>query len=143
MKAMESGDAENRIWCDYNIAILSIMGDFSLGDTAALLKKLTRTQGFRRSMNSIVDLRAARVSADTRDINRLGNVYLSHQVDRGHSFRTAVICEDDFTFGICRMIAVEMEAVPVWVKVVRTMEEGLVWVGDSDSQAFGSVLELC
>ena len=143
MKMRESGDAENRIWCDYNIAILSITGDFSLGEVPGLLEKLTRTQGFRRSMNSIVDLRTARLSADTGEINRLADIFLAHQVERGHSFRTAVICSDDFTFGICRMVAVELEAVPIWMKVVRTMEEGLVWVQEPELPGFGFAIELC
>ncbi|MBN2714238.1 MAG: hypothetical protein JXX14_00205 [Deltaproteobacteria bacterium] len=129
MTTVDGFGANIRIDGQFNIAFVSVSGTLGVGGLPVLLKELLQTRGFKRSMNSVVDLRNARLGNDISSLPRLSELYLSSQIERGHSFRTAFVCNDDFTFGICRMVAVELEQVPIWVKVVRNMDDALAWVG--------------
>ena len=116
-----------------NIAIITASGRIGFDTFSHALHELIATEGFYRKMNSVVDLRHARICSDASELGRVSDLYLTNQIERGHGFRMALLSGDDFSFGICRMIAVELEQVPIWARVVRNKEDALIWVAETEN----------
>ena len=119
--------AEMQIDSKGNVGTVRFYGVITPGAWPTFLEEFLTAEGFTTGMNSIVDLREARIIPGGVDLSRVLKSYTARQAKRGRGFRMALLVADDFSFGVCRMLAVELEQIPVWVRVVRTEEEAMAW----------------
>ena len=115
-----------------SIATIVVVGEIPVATYSCVVDQLIATPGFQRSMNSLIDLRRAELIVAPDDIGVLAESLLTRQMRRGHSFRTALLVGSDFAFGVCRMISVALEQVPIWCRVVRTPDDAYAWVLEAD-----------
>lgn len=119
--------AEMQIDVAGNVGTYRFSGVITPGSWTDFLESFLAADEFVTGMNSVVDLRAARIVPGGVDLARVLNTYTARKGKRGRDFRMALLVEDDFSFGVCRMLAVELEQIPVWVRVVRTEDEAKAW----------------
>ena len=124
--------SEIRTYDRYNVVSVSLLGNVSLYKLASVLNNLFCPNGATRFMNAVVDLRNARIQAETVEIQQLGERCQFGIVAHEYRVRTAVVCADDYSFGIFRMIAVELERTPIHIKVVKTMDDALTWALETE-----------
>ncbi len=110
-----------------NVGTYRLSGVITPGSWTDFLESFLAADEFVTGMNSVVDLRAARIVPGGVDLARVLKSYAARKGERGRDFRMALLVGDDFSFGVCRMLAVELEQVPVWVRVVRTEDEAKAW----------------
>ncbi|MBN2343990.1 MAG: hypothetical protein JXX29_17650 [Deltaproteobacteria bacterium] len=117
-----------RVDAESNFIELTVFGIIRITDFEQLPARLIATEGFTRNMNSLIDLRNAKFDSNTEDMERVAAMFLSSQIERGHSFRTALLVKDDLSFGLCRMLAVELEQVPIHAFVTKSYDDACEWV---------------
>lgn len=125
---IETSILDVKIDMEKHLAMVRFEGICGVANIRAAVKKVVSQAGFRRNMNSLIDFRKASIEFAVGNLKELSDVFLQHQIKRGHGFRIALLVDNDLTFGLSRMIAVELEQVPIYARVYKKYSDAVEWV---------------
>lgn len=135
---IEFPTVETRVDHVSDVIIVKISGIFRIQHLGQIIEKMVETDGFYRSMNALVDLRETQYCMVPTDFDQISSILLSTQIKRGHGYRLALLVKSDLNYGLSRMVAVEVEQVPIAACVTKNYAEALHWVAKKSEQNISS-----
>lgn len=122
-----------------NLIRLKIVGDVYMADVMTYMRNVPTNPGFRKGMNTLVDISLARFNVGTDEIWRLRELVGSIQEERG-ACSWAVVAKSDLHYGLTRMFSLITEGLKIKTEVFRTVEEALDWLGEPVHQSMSGDL---
>lgn len=115
---------------DHDLYVTTWIGGIDPSEVGVVFGQVSAHPWWRPELDHIADLRRADFSRITpQDLKRLRIEVSGQRGEAPHRFRTAVIAPGDLTFGISRMYGLDEPDSPEEVRVFRTAEEAVSWLG--------------
>ena len=108
-----------------------ISGAITPADLVAAYERIFADPDFRPGLDSLWDMRDARLAAFTTEhIRQTSEYILSQAARRGSGYKSALVASADLQFGLARMYEVFTERLPAEVGVFRDIDDALRWLAE-------------
>jgi hypothetical protein len=119
-----------KIYEDHGLFLSSWIGTISDSDLISSYKQLLEDENFKPGLHELADARKAEMSGVTTEgFRKLSAMVESHLAGKCHSFKTAVIAPEGFTYGMSRMYEIISYQNTETVRVFREPDEAIKWLG--------------
>jgi len=114
---------------DVGLITYLVTGDMTLDDTRRAVEHAVATPGFEPTMNSLWNLKEARIAITMSELPAMVSYYASIGGRRGTGYKVAILVRRNEDFGLSSLFEMNAHVLPFEVRVFRNTAEATDWVG--------------